>query len=192
MSWPSFSREINDLIFCHCAVSPLAQHNQIAVACRSTNVLWRRMHRRTVLVFLNRVIITLIDEAESKGVLRALIPLQDAVDVVWVYHDCRPHYLQEMLWLPIFSEGCVDSDRLFSVKIYYQQKDRQRLFLQVIISLYHIILSTKYEHPFFFYLEFVFRCSYDFVSHLAPNFQLFYSTRPLSACIGRGASIMYI
>ena len=83
MSCPTFSREINDLILSHCAMSPMAQHNQIAVACRSTNVLWRRMHRQTVLVLLNRMIVNLIEEAGANFVIRNVaFPLQDVVDVI--------------------------------------------------------------------------------------------------------------
>ena len=83
MPLPTFSREINDIIFSHCATSPVAQHNQTAVACRATNVLWRRMHRQTVLVLLNRMIMNLIEDAGANFVIRNVaFPLQDVVDVI--------------------------------------------------------------------------------------------------------------
>ena len=57
--------------------------NRIAVACKATNVLWRRMHRQTVLVLLNRMIMNLIEEAGTNFVIRNVaFPLQDVVDVI--------------------------------------------------------------------------------------------------------------
>ena len=56
MPFPEFVQEINDIISSHCATSPMAQHNQIAVACRTTNMLWRRMHRKMLQFLLNKMI----------------------------------------------------------------------------------------------------------------------------------------
>ena len=41
----SYSMEILVIIMSFCATSPMAQHNQIAVASRRLNVAWRRMIR---------------------------------------------------------------------------------------------------------------------------------------------------
>ena len=69
----------NFIIFSHCVTSPMAQHNQIAVACSASNILWRRMHRK-MLQFLLKLIINLIGEEDTPGII---IPLQDVVDVLW-------------------------------------------------------------------------------------------------------------
>ena len=77
-----FSQEINDVIFSSCSTSPRAHHNQIAVVCRATNILWRRMHRQVVLDLLDRTIINLVEEAVSQFTFRGPFPLQDVVDII--------------------------------------------------------------------------------------------------------------
>ncbi len=45
-----------DIIVQHCAISPMAKHNGIAVCNRSLNVAWRRMHLRITKDLLNEAI----------------------------------------------------------------------------------------------------------------------------------------
>ena len=81
MPFPIFSQEITDILFSFCATSPQAQHNQIAVACRATNILWRRMHRTMVHFLLNRIIRILVEEDDDFWTVH---PLHDVRDVLWV------------------------------------------------------------------------------------------------------------
>ena len=45
-----------DIIVQHCAISPMAKHNGVAVCNRSLNVAWRRMHLRITKDLLNEAI----------------------------------------------------------------------------------------------------------------------------------------
>ena len=81
MSWSALNKEMVDIILSYRATSPMAGHNQIAVACRSTHVIWRRMRRNLLLFRVNNLIITIIRESHSEDMIRnAVWPLEGILD----------------------------------------------------------------------------------------------------------------
>jgi hypothetical protein len=79
MTLLSFGQDINDILFSFCSTSPRAQHNQIAVACRATNISWRRMHRPVVFAFLENLIFDLVEQVVAPA---APFPIQDVLDII--------------------------------------------------------------------------------------------------------------
>ena len=98
MTLLSFGQDINDVLFSYCSTSPRHQHNQISVACRATNISWRRMHRPVLLDLLDHLICDLV---EHHAPPYAPFPLQDVLDIIWVIETCARGFMQ---WKVSYSE----------------------------------------------------------------------------------------
>ena len=108
MPWPALTKEINDFILFHCSTSPMALHNQIAVACRSTNIMWRRIWRRVLLDCVSSLIITIIREADSETVMQNVVwPLEDILDQLWdkYWESMNPWGRAALRYIGIIKDG---------------------------------------------------------------------------------------